>query len=124
MKRLLIVVAGLFVLGVLGFGALAWKPAIAPVSPPAPGELRTRTCRARRSSGQRRVLRGVPHCPRRAEIRRRLPDGDPVRCDLLITPDTETGIGTWSEAAFARAMHEGWRATARISFPRSLTTTS
>jgi mono/diheme cytochrome c family protein len=24
-----------------------------------------------------------------------------------ITPDSETGIGTWSEAAFARAMHEG-----------------
>ena len=24
-----------------------------------------------------------------------------------ITPDPETGIGTWSEAAFARAMHEG-----------------
>ena len=24
-----------------------------------------------------------------------------------ITPDTETGIGRWSEAAFRRAMHEG-----------------
>ena len=24
-----------------------------------------------------------------------------------ITPDPETGIGTWSEEAFARAMHEG-----------------
>ena len=24
-----------------------------------------------------------------------------------ITPDPETGIGTWSEAAFTRAMHEG-----------------
>ena len=24
-----------------------------------------------------------------------------------ITPDRETGIGTWSKAAFARAMHEG-----------------
>jgi hypothetical protein len=37
MKRLLTVIAGLAVLGVLGFFALAWWPAIAPISPSPPG---------------------------------------------------------------------------------------
>ena len=36
-KRLLTVIAGLAVLGVLGFFVLAWRPAIAPISPPPPG---------------------------------------------------------------------------------------
>jgi hypothetical protein len=37
MKRLLMGSAALVVLSVLGFGALAWRPAIAPINPPAPG---------------------------------------------------------------------------------------
>jgi mono/diheme cytochrome c family protein len=36
-KKLLIAVVALGCLGLLGFGALAWRPAIAPVTPPAPG---------------------------------------------------------------------------------------
>ena len=36
MKRLLLGVAGLVVLGVLGFGLLAFRPEISPISPPAP----------------------------------------------------------------------------------------
>ena len=35
-----------------------------------------------------------------------------------ITPDRETGIGTWSQAAFTRAMREGVAATAAICIPR------
>ncbi len=36
MRRLLLGVAGLVVLGALGFGLLAFRPAISPISPPAP----------------------------------------------------------------------------------------
>ena len=41
-----------------------------------------------------------------------------------ITPDPDTGIGRWSEAAFARAMHEGVARDGSICFPHSRTTTS
>jgi mono/diheme cytochrome c family protein len=34
-----------------------------------------------------------------------------------ITPDPETGIGTWSEAAFARAMHDGVARDGSLLFP-------
>ena len=34
-----------------------------------------------------------------------------------ITPDPETGIGTWSEAAFARAMQEGVARDGSLLFP-------
>jgi hypothetical protein len=35
-KKLLIGALALRCLGILGFGALAWRPAIAPIAPPAP----------------------------------------------------------------------------------------
>ena len=41
-----------------------------------------------------------------------------------ITPDPETGIGPWSEAAFARAMHEGVARDGSHLFPDSPTTIS
>lgn len=34
-----------------------------------------------------------------------------------ITPDAETGIGRWSEAAFARAMHDGVDREGRHLYP-------
>src|SRR5260370_25510592 len=36
-KRFLIGVVAIGVLGILGFGVLAWRPAIAPIAQPAPG---------------------------------------------------------------------------------------
>jgi mono/diheme cytochrome c family protein len=36
-KKLLIAVVALGCLGLVGFGILAWRPAIAPVAPPAVG---------------------------------------------------------------------------------------
>ena len=83
MKRLLIVVAGLVVLGVLGFGALAWRPAIAPIAPPAPASFRAGPGCEGRGARRRRLLRGVPHRQGRARIRRRLCHGDSLRRDLL-----------------------------------------
>ena len=34
-----------------------------------------------------------------------------------LTPDAETGIGTWSEAAFRRAMHDGVNRAGRFLYP-------
>jgi mono/diheme cytochrome c family protein len=88
---------------------LAWRPAIAPIDPPAktsfPPELI--------ASGQ--ILTGAGYC----EVCHTGPGGQkfaggygmPTPFGTIystnITPDAETGIGRWSLEAFTRAMHEG-----------------
>ncbi len=109
MKRLLTVIAGLAVLGVLGFFALAWRPAIAPISPPPPGSF------APELVAQGEALSGGGFCAvcHTAKGGQTYAGGYPMQTPFgviystNITPDPETGIGTWSEAAFTRAMHEG-----------------
>jgi len=97
------------VLGLLGFGALAWRPAIAPIARPAPGSF------APELVAKGEVLSGSGYCAECHTAKggemfaggyaMATPFG--VIYSTNITPDPETGIGTWSEAAFARAMHEG-----------------
>ena len=109
MKRLLAVIAGLAVLGVLGFFGLAWRPAIAPISPPPPGSF------APDLVAKGEALSGGGFCAECHTAKggqtyaggylMQTPFG--VIYSTNITPDPETGIGTWSEAAFTRAMHEG-----------------
>ena len=109
LKRLFIAFVGLVILGPAGFIVLAWRSAIAPVAPPAaasfPPELVARgetladggycaTCHT--AKGGQRFAGGYAM---------QTPFG--VIYSTNITPDPETGIGTWSEAAFARAMREG-----------------
>jgi mono/diheme cytochrome c family protein len=109
MKRLLTVIAGLVVLGVLGFVALAWRPAIAPISPPPPGSF------APDLVAKGEALSGGGFCAvcHTAKGGQTYAGGYPMQTPFgviystNITPDPETGIGTWSEAAFTRAMHEG-----------------
>ena len=109
MKRLLTVIAGLVVLGVLGFFALAWWPAIAPISPSPPGSF------APDLVAHGEALAGGGFCAvcHTAKGGQTYAGGYPMQTPFgiiystNITPDPETGIGTWSEAAFTRAMHEG-----------------
>ena len=108
-KRLLIGVLAVAALAVAGFLALAWKPAIAPINPPAaasfPAELVARGA----------VLAGAGNCASCHTVKGGpdfagglpLATGFGTLYSSNITPDPETGIGRWSEAAFARAMHEG-----------------
>jgi len=84
LKRIAIGLIGLCVLGLLGFLALAWRSSIAPVDPPAASGF------PRELVAKGEALAGAGYC-----------------ASTNITPDPETGIGRWSEAAFARAMHEG-----------------
>src|SRR6266567_260030 len=109
LKRFLIVVVALGVLGILGFGALAWSPAIAPIAPPAPATFAP----ALVAKGE--ALAGGGHCADCHTVNggqkfaggyaMATPFG--VIYSTNITPDPETGIGTWPEAAFTRAVREG-----------------
>jgi mono/diheme cytochrome c family protein len=109
MKRLRTVIAGLAVLGVLGFFALAWWPAIAPISPSPPRSF------APGLVAYGEALSGGGFCAvcHTAKGGQTYAGGYPMQTPFgiiystNITPDPETGIGTWSEAAFTRAMHEG-----------------
>ena len=95
--------------GALGFFALAWRPAIAPVDPP-PGSSFDAAALAKGA-----VLAGAGYCM----VCHTRPGGQPYAggyglrtpfgtiYSTNITPDPETGIGRWSLAAFTRAMHEG-----------------
>ena len=108
-KKLLIAVISLGCLGLAGFGVLAWQPAIAPIVPPAAGSFSPELV----AKGE--ALAGGGYCAACHTAK----DGQTfaggyamatpfgVIYSTNITPDPETGIGTWSEAAFRRAMHEG-----------------
>ena len=108
-KKLLIGLVALGIAGGLGFAALAWRPAIAPITPPAPGSFRSGLI----AKGE--VLARAGYCAECHTAKggqtfaggyaMKTPFG--VIYSTNITPDSKTGIGAWSEAAFARAMHEG-----------------
>jgi mono/diheme cytochrome c family protein len=109
LKRVVISVAAVGVLGLLGFFALAWRPAIAPIDPPAKASFSAELI----AKGE--VLAGAGYCAvcHTAKGGQKFAGGYPmptpfgVLYSTNITPDPETGIGTWSQEAFARAMHEG-----------------
>ena len=118
-KRLLISVVALGVVGILGFGALAWRPAIAPIAPPAPGAF------APELVAKGEALAGGGYCAEchTAKGGQKFAGGYAMATPFgviystNITPDPETGIGTWSEAAFARAMREGVARDGSLLFP-------
>jgi mono/diheme cytochrome c family protein len=108
-RRLL---AGLSALGV-SVGALAlayaWRGEIPPAAPPPAASFDSALVRR----GQELALLGdcatCHTAPKGVELAGNLAMPTPfgVIYSTNITPDPETGIGRWSEAAFARAMHEG-----------------
>ena len=108
-KKLLIGAVVFGCLGLASFGLLAWEPAIAPIVPPAAGTF------APELVAKGEALAGGGYCAACHTAK-----GGPtfaggyamatpfgVIYSTNITPDPETGIGDWSEAAFARAMREG-----------------
>ena len=112
-----IVVAGIAAIGVACV-ALAWKPAI-PAVTPAPA-----------SFGADLVARGaalaaIGDCAvcHSAKSGRPYAGGRPLSTPFgviyatNITPDLETGIGAWSEQAFARSMREGVDRDGKYLYP-------
>jgi mono/diheme cytochrome c family protein len=108
-KRLLVCLLGLAFVFLLFFGALAWRPAIAPIEPPTPASFPSDLV----AKGE--ALAGGGFCAECHTAKggqsfaggyaMSTPFG--VLYSTNITPDPATGIGTWSEEAFARAMREG-----------------
>jgi mono/diheme cytochrome c family protein len=109
LKKLLIAIVALGCLGLAGFGALAWRPAIAPVARPAAGSF------APELIARGEALAGGGYCAacHTAKGGEKFAGGYAMETPFgaiystNITPDPETGIGSWSETAFRRAMHEG-----------------
>ncbi len=98
---------------------VAYEPQIAGIAPADPGSFNANLVK------QGQILAGIGNCA----ACHTLPDGEPyaggralptpfgVIHSTNLTPDPETGIGTWSEAAFARAMRHGVDREGRHLYP-------
>ena len=108
-KRIAIALTGLVLAVGVVYGFFVWRPALDPIVPPPANEFSADVI----AKGE--MLAGVGDCV----VCHTAPGGKPYAGGLAlnsgfgtiystnITPDPDTGIGRWSEAAFARAMHEG-----------------
>jgi mono/diheme cytochrome c family protein len=118
-KRALHSAVALAILAGVGFGVLAWRPAISPIVPPAKSAFTPELI------AKGAALAGGGYC-----VECHTTKGGPkfsggyamatpfgVIYSTNITPDPETGIGTWSETAFARAMREGVARDGSLLFP-------
>jgi mono/diheme cytochrome c family protein len=102
-------IGALLLAGAVGAFAVAWRPEISAIDPPAPhsfGEALVKRGRALAAIGNC----GSCHTPRGGKS---FAGGVPVPTPFgtiyssNITPDADTGIGRWPEAAFRRAMRSG-----------------
>src|SRR5258706_12260158 len=103
------VIAGILIAGAVVSFAIAWRPTIAAIDPPAPQSFDADLVRRGRD------LVAIGNCSDCHTVRggKSFAGGLPVLTPFgtifssNITPDTETGIGRWSEVAFRRAMRSG-----------------
>src|SRR3977135_2666502 len=103
------VVVALLIGGAVAAFAIIWRPAIAAIDPPAPQSFDTALVKRGRD------LAAIGNCNDCHTVRggKDFAGGLPVPTPFgtifssNITPDAETGIGRWSEAAFRRAMRSG-----------------
>jgi mono/diheme cytochrome c family protein len=107
------IVAGIIAVALLGGAAAAfaivWRPAIATVEPPGPQAFDAALVK------RGRELAAIGNCNNCHTMQggRNFAGGLPVPTPFgtifssNITPDADTGIGKWSEAAFRRAMRSG-----------------
>lgn len=104
---------------VLAYAALAWRPAIAPIEPPAPQSF------APELVAKGKMLASAGNCAACHTVAggqafaggyaMATPFGTIYSTN--ITPDRETGIGQWSLAAFTRALREGVARDGKHLFP-------
>jgi mono/diheme cytochrome c family protein len=99
--------------------AIIWRPAIAAIDPPSPPSFDTGLVK------RGRELAALGNCNDCHTVRggnnfagrRPVPTPFGTIYSSNITPDTETGIGRWSEAAFQRAMRFGVDREGRHLYP-------
>src|SRR3979490_72801 len=95
--------------GAIAVAVIVWRPAIAAIEPPAPQSFDSALVKRGRD------LAAIGNCNDCHTVRggRNFAGGLPVPTPFgiifssNITPDAETGIGRWPEAAFRRAMRSG-----------------
>src|SRR3984885_14226969 len=103
------VVAALVLSGVVAAFAVAWRPAISAIEPPAPQSFdpalvkRGRELAAMGNCNDCHTTRGGKSFAGGLAV----PTPFGTIFSSNITPDPDTGIGRWSEAAFRRAMRSG-----------------
>jgi mono/diheme cytochrome c family protein len=103
------VLAALLIGGAVAAFSIAWRPAIAAIDPPPPQSFDTALVKRGRD------LAAIGNCSTCHTVRggKDFAGGVPVPTPFgtifssNITPDAETGIGRWPEAAFRRAMRSG-----------------
>jgi mono/diheme cytochrome c family protein len=99
--------------------AIMWRPAIAPISPPAPSSFDPQL----RREGARVVALGDCVVCHTAKGGKPFAGGLPLATPFgtiyatNITPDPATGIGTWSIDAFKRALRHGVSRDGHILYP-------
>src|SRR6185437_4100796 len=108
-KRLRFCAAGIALVGLAIAIGIMYEPSIAPVAPPAPASFDPQLVRA----GARVVTLGDCVVCHTAKDGKPFAGGLPLATPLgtlyatNITPDPDTGIGRWSQEAFARALRSG-----------------
>jgi mono/diheme cytochrome c family protein len=109
-SRMIVSVVGVVVVAAAAAGfAVAWRPAIAAIDPPSPSSFNPALVK------RGRELAAIGNCNDCHTVRggASFAGGLPVPTPFgtiyssNITPDPETGIGRWPEAAFRRAMRSG-----------------
>jgi mono/diheme cytochrome c family protein len=113
------VVAAAAIAAAIAVTAIVWRPAIAAIEPPAPSSFDSVLVKRGRD------LAAIGNCNDCHTVRggKDYAGGLPVPTPFgtvyssNITPDTDTGIGRWSEAAFRRAMQSGVDRNGRHLYP-------
>lgn len=108
-RRLVAIVFVVFVAGAVGLFIVAWRPALAPISPPVASAF------APELIAKGEMLAGAGYCATCHTDKNGLPNAGGYPMDTgfgtihstNITPDPQTGIGSWSLEAFTRAMRTG-----------------
>ena len=116
-KRIALTAIAVVVIAVGAFAALAWRSAIPITSPPKPADSTQLT-----RGAELAAIGNCITCHMR-DGGRPYAGGRPIATPFgtvyatNITPDVETGIGGWSEAAFTRAMRDGVRRDGTHLYP-------
>ena len=119
-RSLLVSLAALVVIGVGGAAAaLAWHPALPPAERPAAASFDPALVKRGATLAALGNCAGCHSAPGRPPLAGGLPVETPFGAVYAsnITPDTEAGIGRWSEAAFRRAMRDGVDRDGRNLYP-------
>ena len=113
------IILAVLIVGVSGFALWAHQPAIAPISPPAAANFSKADIQRGAflaAAGDCAECHTVPGgAPYAGGYPLSTPFGTIYGSNL--TPDASTGIGSWSETAFARALRHGVRQDGALLYP-------